>query len=70
MKDFKFLRPEPLHWITAMGEYKLISEMPGEHIYNVIVMLEDDMIPNPYNGRTNIEWLNIFEEELKDRQVR
>lgn len=70
MKDFKFFRSEPLYWITAMGEGKLISTMSGEHIVNVTRIIRDGQVPNPYQGKTNIEWLNIFEQELRNRQVR
>ena len=70
MKPFKFLRPEPLYWRTAMGERKLVSEMTGEHIYNVIGVLKGNLIPNPYLGRTNDEWIDIFEQELRNRHIR
>ena len=71
MKEFKFFqKPEPLYWRTAMGEYKLISEMSGEHLFNVIGVLRKDMIPNPYLGKTKDEWLNIFGKELVERITR
>lgn len=70
IKPFKFLTSEPIYWLTAMGDAKLVSTMSGEHIYNVITTINKGFIPNPYIGKTNIEWLNIFEQELKNRHIR
>ena len=70
MKEFKFfkgIKVEPLYWRTAMGEYKLLSEMSNGHIYNICTLLEGDGIPDPYIGRTNQEWKEIFENELRNR---
>lgn len=68
MKSFKFFKgPEPIKWKTAMGQYKLITEMSNGHIFNICVMLHGDGIPNPYLNRTRGEWLLIFENELKNR---
>lgn len=70
MKPFKFFRSEPIYWLTAMGDAKLVSTMSGEHIYNIIGLLKDNIIPNPYIGKTRDEWMNIFEQELKNRYTR
>ena len=73
MKQFKFFRGqanEPLYWVTAMGEGKLVSTMSGEHIVNVMRTITDGHIPNPYIGRSNIEWMEIFEAELNYRRDR
>ena len=67
MRPFKFFRSEPLYWRTAMGEYKLISEMSGEHISNIVMCIVGEQIPNPYLGKTNNEWLYIFENEMNRR---
>ena len=50
-----------------MGEGKLVSIMSGEHIVNIMGVINDGCIPNPYIGRTNIEWMEIFENELRNR---
>jgi len=71
MNRFKFFRGqanEPLYWITAMGEGKLVSSMSGEHIVNVMRTITNGHIPNPYIGRTNIEWMEVFEAELNYRR--
>jgi hypothetical protein len=70
MRPFKFFRSEPLYWINTMGEGKLISTMSAEHIVNIMGVITDGHIPNPYIGRTNIEWMEIFEQELRNRQIR
>jgi hypothetical protein len=70
MKQFKFFKGQstgPLYWRTAMGEYKLVSDMSNEHIYNLIMMLPGDQIPNPYLGKTHKQWKNIFKAELRYR---
>ena len=71
MNQFKFFKGklnEPLYWITAMGEGKLVSSMSGEHIVNVMITITNGHIPNPYIGRTNIEWMEVFEAELNYRR--
>jgi hypothetical protein len=70
VKPFKFFRSEPLYWVTAMGDAMLVSEMSGEHIVNIMGVITDGHVPNPYIGRTNIEWMEIFEQELRNRQIR
>jgi hypothetical protein len=70
MNQFKFFKGklnEPLYWITTMGEGKLVSTMSGEHIVNIMGVITDGCIPNPYIGKTNIEWMEIFENELRNR---
>ena len=73
MKPFKFFKGninEPVYWLTAMGDIKSISTMSVDYIVNVTRMITDGYIPNPYIGRTNIEWMEIFEQELRNRQIR
>jgi hypothetical protein len=53
-----------------MGDAMLVSEMSGEHIVNIMGVITDGHVPNPYIGRTNIEWMEIFEQELRNRQIR
>jgi hypothetical protein len=72
MNQFKFFKGqviEPLYWRTAMGEYKSLSEMTSEHIFNICFILTNGgcEIPNPYLGKTNEEWKEIFEDELIKR---
>jgi hypothetical protein len=70
MNQFKFFQVkkyEPLYWRTAMGEHKLVYDMSNEHIYNLIMMLPSDKIPNPYLGKTHQQWKNIFKAELRYR---
>jgi hypothetical protein len=70
MNQFKFFKGklnEPAYWLTAMGDIKLISTMSGDYIVNVMRTITDGHIPNPYIGRTNIEWMEIFENELRNR---
>lgn len=66
-KFFKGLKAEPLFWRTAMGEYKLVSDMSVEHIGNIISVIYDGQIPDPYLEKTNEEWRSIFENELRNR---
>jgi desulfoferrodoxin (superoxide reductase-like protein) len=72
MKPFKFFRDnnEPVYWLTAMGDIKLISTMSVDYMVNVTIMITDGYIPNPYIGRTHIEWMEIFEQEMRNRQTR
>ena len=72
MNQFKFFKGQangPLFWRTAMGEYKLVSEMTSEHMFNICLTLTLDRgtIPDPYLGKTNQEWKEIFEDELRNR---
>jgi len=72
MKQFKFFKgtkSEPLFWRTAMGEYKLVSEMTPEHMFNICVILNqgEGVIPDPYLGKTHQEWKGVFEGELRRR---
>jgi len=70
MNQFKFFKGklnEPLYWLTAMGDIKLISTMSVDYMVNVTRMITDGYIPNPYIGRTHIEWMEIFENELRNR---
>ena len=72
MNKFKFFKGQvskPLFWRTAMGECKLISDMTNEHIFNICIIIAHGggEIPDPYLGRTNREWKEIFEDELIKR---
>jgi hypothetical protein len=71
VKPFKFFqKPEPIYWLTAMGDAKLVSTMSVDYIVNVTRMITDGYIPNPYIGKTHIEWMEIFEQEMRNRQTR
>jgi len=72
MKEFKFFRSnnEPVYWITAMGDAKLVSTMSVDHMVNITRLITDGYIPNPYIGKTHIEWMEIFEQEMRNRQTR
>ena len=73
MKPFKFFKGnnEPVYWITAMGDAKLVSTMSVDYIVNITRMITTDgYIPNPYIGKTHIEWMGVFEQELRNRQTR
>lgn len=70
MKKFKFFKgqlSEPIVWRTAMGENKPLHTMTSEHIVNVMRVITDGYVPDPYLGRTNLEWMEIFEFELNFR---
>ena len=68
MGDFKFFKGlEPLVWRTAMMECIPVKELSGEHISNIIMCIANEHIPNPYLGKTNNQWLDIFENEMNRR---
>jgi hypothetical protein len=70
MIQFKFFKGQtidPTFWRTVMGEHILVSDMSGEHIVNIMGVMNDGYISNPYIGKTNIEWMEIFENELRNR---
>ena len=70
VKEFKFFKDnnEPIYWLTAMGDAKLVSTMSVYHIVNITRMITDGYITNPYIGKTNIEWMEVFEQEIRNRQ--
>jgi hypothetical protein len=73
VKPFKFFKGkvnEPIYWLTAMGDAKLVSTMSVDHMVNITRMITDGYILNPYIGKTHIEWMEIFEQELRNRQTR
>jgi desulfoferrodoxin (superoxide reductase-like protein) len=53
-----------------MGDAKLVSTMSVDHMVNITRMITDGYIPNPYIGKTHIEWMEIFEQEIRNRQTR
>lgn len=71
MKNFKFFRGENIVWIDRFDNRWEIKNMFTVHIQNIINCLIGEgmhVIPNPYQGRTHTEWIQIFEKELNDRK--
>jgi hypothetical protein len=71
---FKFFKGETFNrnicWRSENGRDRPIFYMTSDHINNILLCLngEGNMeIPNPYNGRTHEEWINIFNRELRER---
>jgi hypothetical protein len=71
MKDFKFLKgPMLVQWRSANGEIKNIQDLGIRHINNILNCLNghgDMRIPNPYFGRTHLEWCEILLRERDSR---
>jgi hypothetical protein len=72
MIQFKFFKgylTEEIYWRTTMFEYIALSHMTPEHMFNICVLLTqiEGVIPDPYLGKTNQEWKEIFEGELSRR---
>jgi hypothetical protein len=58
-------------WRTAAGNVLTVSRMKVEHIANVLECLNGvggRKIPDPYLGRSNQRWIEIFEQELQRRK--
>jgi hypothetical protein len=71
MKPFKFFDinedEESIIWKTARGMHVPILWMTSLHIKNALLCLKGEglaEIPDPYMGRSNREWITIFEHEL------
>ena len=68
MKPFKFLSKnlEPIVWRTQDGIMIPVEELGIRHINNIrncILGVGRRTIPNPYQGRTHSEWLEILRVE-------
>lgn len=70
MKNFKFLRKN-IYWTNYYGKSREIGDLTLNHIQNILKCLNnmgEIKIPENYLGRSHSEWIEIFEQELKDRQ--
>jgi hypothetical protein len=72
MKPFKFFQePKPIRWVTANGLSHRLENISIDHIVSIIRCMDGDgnmRIPNPYEGRTHAEWINIFHNEIERRR--
>jgi hypothetical protein len=72
MKPFKFFQePKPIRWVTANGLSHRLENISIDHIVSIIRCMDGDgnmRIPNPYEGRTHSEWINIFHNEIERRR--
>lgn len=72
MRPFKFFQSEPtIRWRTANGLTHPIHTISIDHIVSIVRCMNGDgnmRIPNPYEGRTHSEWINIFHNELNRRR--
>jgi hypothetical protein len=72
IKDFKFFQePKKIRWVTANGLSHPIEYISVDHIASIIRYMEVDgnmRIPNPYEGRTHSEWIDIFHNEIERRR--
>lgn len=62
---------DPVPWITGKAEKLYVSEMTGSHIQHTITMIRSKKTSSgvPFtrittNGLTNVQWIQIFEDEL------
>ena len=71
IKDFKFFQePTPIRWVTANGLSHRLENISIDHIVSIVRCMRghgDIRIPNPYEGRTHSEWIDIFHNELIGR---
>jgi hypothetical protein len=71
MKAFKFFQSEQkIRWRTANGSSYLIENISVDHIVSIVRCMHghgEIRIPNPYEGRTHSEWIDIFHNELIGR---
>lgn len=73
--NFKFFKGEifdrDICWRSMNGRDTPIFYMTTDHIENTIICLRGEgltEIPNPYNGKTHNEWINVFKTELRLRE--
>ena len=73
--NFKFFKGEifdrDICWRSMNGRDTPIFYMTTNHIENTIICLRGEgltEIPNPYNGKTHNEWINVFKTELRLRE--
>lgn len=62
-----------IQWRTGNGTHIPIDRLSADHIINISRCLLGDgnmTIPNPYEGRTKDEWVQIFYNELMRRNGR
>lgn len=60
-----------VRWRTANGLTHPIHTISIDHIVSIIRCMDGDgnmRIPNPYEGRTHDEWVNIFHNEIERRR--
>ena len=75
MKPFKFFQEpkpiqSPIRWRTANGLTHRLENISVDHIMSIVRCMNglgDMGIPNPYEGRTHSEWIDIFHNELIGR---
>jgi hypothetical protein len=70
MINFKFLRKN-IYWTNYYGGTREIGDLTFNHIQNILNCLNnvgEMKIPENYLGRSHTEWVEIFEQELKERQ--
>jgi hypothetical protein len=66
MNNFKFFQKEKeiIKWRTKHNQQIEISDLETDHIMNIIHCLcEDNIIPDPYFGRTRLQWYRIMQHE-------
>jgi len=72
MKPFKFFQSEQtIRWRTVNGLTHRLENISIDHIVSIIRCMDGDgnmRIPNPYDGRTHDEWINIFHNEIERRR--
>jgi hypothetical protein len=72
IKDFKFFQePTPIRWRTANGLSHRLENISIDHITSIVRCMNgngDRTIPNPYEGRTHTEWIDIFHNEMIRRR--
>lgn len=58
-------------WIDRRNDIHIIKDMTTHHIESIIKCMKGEgksVIKNPYNGLQHSDWIQIFEEELKNRE--
>ena len=72
MQEFKFFQKiSTIRWKTANGLSHPINTISTVHIRNIMNCLSgcgSMEIPEPYEGKTNLQWYKIFLIELKRRR--
>jgi hypothetical protein len=72
VKPFKFLQNnQTIRWRTANGLTHRLENISIDHITSIVRCMNgsgDRTIPNPYEGRTHTEWINIFHNEMIRRR--
>ena len=72
MKPFKFLQSnKTIRWRTYDGFTHRLDNMSVDHMVSIVRCMNGSgnmIIPNPYEGRTHTEWINIFHNEMERRR--